>query len=212
MRRTGAASISDARHFFMKKPFIKPKKTDIDFVMRTFVYALLILAIMHAFRPYMSDSEAYTREQVEDLARQTKGMTADDVGTYLSTSQRPTMLVIYASWCGYCKKIMPGIYSLWSDRKINGDQMLLLSRDTSVLPLSKYLLETGFDKMVGSPIVVKGGSKSSLPAVLQKYGSSFDGGIPYIGFFAPGGTMTHELVGYASSGEIAEAVATGQVQ
>jgi len=190
----------------MKKPFLSFKKTDIDFIMRSFVYALLILALLNAFQPYMADSKAeMTNAQVESLTRQTKSITAEEVTTYLETSGRPTMVVIYASWCGYCKKVMPGIYSLWKDRKINGDQMLLISRDSSAFSLSKYILSSGFGSMMGSPVILKT-SKTSLSLALRPFGSSFDGGIPYIGFFAPGGQMSSEIMGYAPTNEIEEAL------
>lgn len=186
----------------MKKPFLSFKKTDIDFLMRTLIYALLFLAIIHAFRPYLSDSEAQlTPQNVEELARQTKSMAPEDVASYLQTSARPTMLVVYASWCAYCKKMMPQIYSLWQDRKINGDQMLVVSRDSSVYSLSKYLLSSDLNKMLGTPIILKNGA-ASLTAALRPLGSGFDGGIPYIGFFDAGGKLEDEIMGYTSKSDV----------
>jgi len=190
----------------MKKPFLSFKKTDIDFLMRTIVYALILVAILHAFKPYLSDSKAgLTSENVEELARQTKSMTPEDVASYLQNSQRPTMLVVYASWCGYCKKLMPHIYSLWQDRKINGDQMLVVSRDSSLISLSKYLLTSDMTRMLGNPIVMKAGS-TSFGAALHPLGSGYDGGIHYIGIFAPGGRLKYEIMGYTSIRELENAL------
>jgi thiol:disulfide interchange protein len=178
------------------------KKTDIDFLMRTLVYSLMILALLHAFKPYFGESKAEpSYAEVEAFSQQVKLISPDEVSSYLNESARPTMLVVYASWCGYCRKVMPSIYNLWSQGKINGDQMLLVSIDKTIMDLSKYLLMNDMNSMLSTPIVLKNNG-SGLSAALEMHGSGYDGGIPYIGFFAPGGKLITEIPGYIPENQL----------
>jgi len=187
----------------MKKQRVELTTKDIDFLMRTLVYSLMILALLHAFKPYYGDTAAApTSKEIAELSRKTTLIAPREVGDHLITSTRPTMLVLYASWCGYCKEVMPHIYELWKEGKINGDQMMVLSLDTQTNLLSDYLLTNNFNSMLGVPLMMKTGTGKTLRAVLRPTGSSHEGGIPYIGFFAPGGKLLQELPGVVQKHEI----------
>lgn len=189
----------------LKHNFFKP--SDIEFLMRAVVFSLMVMALLHAFTPYISDSKAaVSRAEVEDLARQTRLMTPEEVITYLQQSTRPTMVVVYASWCRYCKELMPHIQELWSEGKIPGDQMLLISLDEHLDKLSTYLLENRFKEMLGVPIVINSPDKSDLAKALKPLGSSFTGGIPYIGFFGANAKVLEEIHGAVGKSELEAAL------
>ena len=175
--------------------------------MRVVVFSLMVMALLHAFTPYLSDSKAaVSRVEIEDLARQTQMMTPDEVVLQLKQASRPTMLVVYASWCHYCRQLMPSIYQLWNEKKIAGDQMLLVSLDEQFNELATYLLENRFNRMLGVPIMIKADNKSALRIALNPLGASFSGGIPYIGFFGKGGQMIDEIHGAVEKNDIEDAL------
>ncbi len=191
----------------MKNTFKFFKPTDIEFLMRVIVFSLMLLALLHAFKPYLTDSTAaVSRAEMEDLARQANVMTPEEVVSYLKQSTRPTMLVVYASWCQYCKRLMPSVYELWSEGKIPGDQMLVVSLDENVTDLATYILENHFNKMLGVPITIKMDNKSALRTALKPLRASFSGGIPYIGFFGKGGRVLDEIRGAVEKNEIEAAL------
>lgn len=181
---------------------LKLKPNDVDFLMRTIVFALMLLAIMHAFKPYYTESDAATRQDVEQLVTQSRLIRPAQIRDYLANAQQPTMLVIYASWCPYCKQTLPAIYNLWRAGKIDSKQLLMVSVDSQATQLAAYLLDEGYTKMVGTPVMLKQNSKDEMSAILQGLGSRYAGGIPYIGFYGPDGQMRDELMGQSSAEEI----------
>lgn len=190
----------------MKTKFDFFQPSDIEFLMRALVISLLIMALLHSFKPYLGDSVAADRAAVEDLARQSRFMTPGEVTGYLKQSARPTMLVVYASWCQYCKMVMPSLRDLWSEGTLPGDQMLVVSLDTQLNPLAEYLLANRLDPMIGVPVILKANETSALRKALRPLGSSFTGGIPYIGFFDKGGQLLDEVHGAVDKNELERAL------
>lgn len=179
---------------------------DIEFLVRTFVFSLMVLAFLHAFSPYISDSKAATRAEVEELARQTRLITPEEVVLHLRQAQRPTMLVVYASWCQYCKRLMPSVAELWAAGKMPGDQMLLISLDQQFYPLAEYLLNNHFQRMLGTPVIVQQAHKAALGEALQPLGAHFTGGIPYIAFFDASGHLREEIHGLVDKSTLENAL------
>lgn len=183
------------------KQWFKP--SDIEFLMRTFVFALLLLAILHAFKPYWSDSKAEPGK-VEALVMQTGTMTADAITRRIAASEKPTMVVIFASWCGYCRTVMPVVHGLWKEGKLNAYQPFFISVDTGAYPLATYLLENGLDDMIPLPVIYDKQRGGNLPANMHAMGAGYQGGIPYIAFFGPRGALLDDINGAVERDEIEE--------
>ncbi len=179
----------------MPKHFFKPN--DGEFLMRTLVFSLMVLALLHAFKPYFSDSGATTpsRAEVEALAGKATLITADDVVARIRESDKPTMLVLYASWCPYCRAMMPDIQALWEEKKFDGAHVLMVSVDKSATELAEYLLAHGYSQMVGAPVILKSNRDRLLSDALKPLYATYEGGIPYIGFFAADGSMIDQING-----------------
>jgi thiol-disulfide isomerase/thioredoxin len=184
--------------------FFKP--SDIEFTMYTFVFSLMTLALLFTFSPYFSNSKAATPAEIESLARQTKIVSADEVAAQLAPSVRPKMLVVYASWCSYCKRLMPGVHALWKEKKIPNDQLITVSLDEQLYPLAEYLLNNNFQKMIAVPVALRLDRQYTLSSALQPLGSTYKGSIPYIGFFGRDGKMKAEIHGAVRKRDIERAL------
>lgn len=183
------------------KRFFKPGDT--QFMFRAIIISLLVMAILHAYTPYITDTKAaVSREQVEAYAAQAKFIEPEAVSGFLKQSEKPSMVFIYASWCTYCRSMMPIIHELWQRGDIDGSRLLLLSLDTSATDLSNYLLENRYAEMAGVPLMVRARQKDALKATLAGFGSGFTGGIPYTGIFAPGGMLRREVQGAVSKDSV----------
>lgn len=168
---------------------------DVQFVLNAFGIALLVLALMFAFLPYMEggseqDSKAYRAmdarivvvplEQVERFVRPKQG--------------KPVMLVLYASWCPYCHVEIPTILEMMAEHSLDHLSPVFLSLDKQPRQLSKYLIRNGFDSVI-DPYMVEDTLFGSLSDSLQVTGSRFKGAIPYVAFFDNDGKIVAELFG-----------------
>lgn len=178
-----------------------------DFLMRTIVFALLFLALLHAFKPYLSDSAAANPREIASLARQVPMETAQGVAHRITSSQQPTVVVFYASWCTYCRQLMPALRSLWEEKKLEGYNLIFVSLDSERYPLASYLMENNLTGMIASPILYQKQDGIKLPDVMGPLGSQYKGGIPYIGFFKPGGVIADEINGLVDKEEILDSLA-----
>lgn len=190
----------------MKQNPFSLKPSDVDFLMRTAVFALMVLALLHAFQPYLSDSEAANPRQIATTARGMKSITATDIAKQIAESRKPTMLVVYASWCSYCKQLMPSIHEIWKENKLGAFQLLFISVDEQNYQLASYIMGNDFTTMIGTPpLVYSKDDALKIADVLSPLGATYKGGIPYIGFFAPGGKIIGELQGLVDKDEIEDA-------
>ena len=174
--------------------------------MRAVVCALLVMALLHAFKPYYSDAPAADQTAIDALALKATTLSAQEVVQKITNSKQPTMLVVYASWCSYCRKAMPHIYELWQEKKLDHAQLLLVSVDSNLGTLAEYLLASGLDGMIAAPLVLEQNNSMLLSSVLQPMGARYSGGIPYIGFFTADGTYVSDILGAGSKERIADAL------
>lgn len=183
------------------------KKRDGGFLLRTIIYALLILGIINAFTPYMGKAtRTPDKSEVTQLAADIGFTTSADVGAWLKASKKPAVLMVYASWCNYCKLTMPHMLNLWREKAFEGKQLLFVSVDTSPTALANYVLGHELESMIGKPVIVRASEAPSLPEVLAPLGSAYGGGVPYIGFYAPGGKLVTELHGLSYKSSIKKAL------
>jgi thiol-disulfide isomerase/thioredoxin len=97
----------------------------------------------------------------------------------IETSNQPFTLVVFTSWCPYCKKQLDELAKLTPAEQLRIHEVLAVSIDSNPQDYSNYLRsKTG----VFFPMRLYMGD-SNLENILHDYGSGFDGGIPYIAIF-----------------------------
>ncbi len=168
------------------------QKRDIWFVINAFTVGLVVLAVMHTIKPYLEPPDPL-KPQIMDYAATVKMVDADAAPALLkSTNGKPTLLVVYASWCGYCRMKMPDIISLMREGKLAHVNVLLLSRDKSLMDLSKYLVHSGFYKDF-TAIMMRDDGAQSFSEILYGQGSAYRGTIPFLEVFDPAGKAVRQI-------------------
>lgn len=178
----------------------KTFERDIRFVIYAFVAGLLFLAALHVVNrvnpipnPRAAEAEAF--------AATLTLLTGAEVADRLKA--KPSMLVIYASWCAACRQQMPDIVGALTEGGLGVDPVFV-SVDTNPLQLSYYLVRSDFHPTV-TPYVLKSGESAALKAALARIGSHYDGSIPYVAFWARGGKIAEEISGFATKQALAGA-------
>lgn len=111
----------------------------------------------------------------------------------------PTLVFTFASWCPYCKKLLPSIVAIAHERH-PGLRIAAISVDESGEDLKKFLqLHPG----LGFPVyhVANASQKSEYKSVLTDLGGAFDGGIPYTALYK-GGRLLEEVHGAVAKSEL----------
>jgi len=164
---------------------MKTKKSSLQFIFNAVIIALVLMAIMHAFAPYMGLTQDKLRH-AQHVREQIRLIAPDEVEKRLkSPDGKPTVLVVYASWCKYCRQVMPQIVAV-AERERQNVHFLFLSRDREGLAFATYLVRNGFDLHV-APYVVDGPDAQALQDMLESRGVPYQGGIPFIAVFTPDG-------------------------
>lgn len=120
------------------------------------------------------------------------------------SSGKGTVLFVYTSWCGYCKKQFPIIEELMNEY---GDkiQFIALSMDRDKLALADFLsqrkLPSGFVRYIFS-----GGLLSEL---LHSHGITYSGGIPFIALIDTQGKARDAFLGLTGKEKLE--IAIGQL-
>ncbi len=180
------------------------KKRDIWFVINAFTVGLVVLAVMHSLKPYFEPPDPM-KPQIMDYAATLRVMEADAVPALLkSKNGKPTFMVLYASWCGYCRAKMPEIISLMREGKLAHVNMLFLSRDKSPMELSTYLVHSGFYTDI-DPIIAKSNFLNPLNDALAVLGSEYRGSVPFMELYDAGGKAVRQIPHSSSKNEILEA-------
>lgn len=179
-------------------------KKDVVFVFRALVYALLLLALIHTFAPKGPSAQFEVNAlEVEALSTKANIISAESIEPLIKQAKTPTVVMVYASWCGYCKKIMPSIIEQQQTKRSQPVTFVFISVDRKLSDLSEYIIGHGYQKNI-TPLYV---AKDNPEPALQAMGATFTGAIPYIGFFDNTGTLQKEYSGMASVSEIKEAIA-----
>lgn len=100
-------------------------------------------------------------------------------------SDKPTLLVLFASWCPYCKKLIPNIISLANERK-DTLNVLAISIDEDPSAIRTYVSTLrpmpSFNVYNNST----DNQRALVQAFLYKNNMQFNGGIPFMGIFKEG--------------------------
>ncbi len=173
-------------------------RKELHFILNAFVIALVVLAVMHTVKPYLDPKVA----EIAVLERQFVVMDADRVVDKLqSLSGKPTMLVVYASWCGYCRQMLPDIIALMRVGALDDFNSVFLSRDWEPKKLAAYLIHSEYERLV-TPYLLAPKNDDALKLALARTGSQYSGGIPYVGYFDASGGLLGEFHGVAGKEEL----------
>ncbi len=115
------------------------------------------------------------------------GLNQNDLRMLTESSEpdKPVMLVIYTSWCPYCKKLLPGVINIARNHSDKVD-VVAISIDDSPADLKNF-----FGNLKPEPPFVTYNQSNpiqqrALHGFLQNHGLQFSGGIPYMAFFRNG--------------------------
>ena len=180
------------------------QKKDIWFIINAFAVALIVLAVMHTIKPYLEPPDPL-KPQIMDYAASLKMIDAEAVPAVLASKNgKPTMVVVYASWCGYCRVKMPEIVAMMREGKLAHVNMLFLSRDKSLMELSKYLVHAGFYKDIDT-YIVQNTEVSTLAGALAQRGSAFQGTVPFMEMYDANGNAVRVVPHNSQAADIISA-------
>jgi|GEM_PF-6483760 len=163
---------------------MEKKRDDIKFLFNTLALTFTIVALIVVFQPYMVDDPRL--EEVKKIESQLINITPQDVpGLLKSTTGKPVLFMAYATWCYYCRQVMPVIIQLMRDHEFDEFTPVFISLDSEPRKLSRYLVHRDFYHYF-RPYVLDSGLFNRLSSVMQPIGSSFSGIIPYIAIFKDG--------------------------
>lgn len=187
----------------------KKKKSGGWFVLNTIAIALLVMAAMHEFAPYFRKTYPNTPQVMEYAATIQTVAPNQVVDLLASDNGKPSLMVVYASWCGTCRLKMPGIIDMMRDGSLDHVNVVFISMDRELMKLSAYLVGTGFYKEV-TPYFFRGYlGGPGLSDVLKSKGSSFVGSIPFMELYSPEGKALTFIPHFASKEAILKATKTG---
>lgn len=170
---------------------------DWAFVLNAFGFSLLILALIITFAPY-ADVNNPQIEEIRAVERSLISVVPDQVPQLLADKaaegNKPVMLVLYASWCKYCAKIMPILLDMMKTGELDGVRPFFLAMDAQPRVFSKYMVKTQYYQFF-PPVMLREVLYNNLPQALANTGSSFSGAIPYLAFFDLNGKMVAEHEG-----------------
>lgn len=171
-----------------------PNDRDINFLLNAAILALIIMAVIHAIAPIVAPPPDTSKEVQAYMADITPIRPRDIEKKLHVADGRGSMLVVYATWCSYCRKLLPGAVSLLKDEEMKGVQPLFLALDDDAADVAGYTVNQGYAGMY-TPYIIQQGTSNELIGALSVTDSNFKGHIPYVGFFGPDGKLVAETYG-----------------
>src|SRR4051812_31047904 len=102
----------------MKNP-IKKYDRDIRFMVNTVACGLLFIAFLQAFGPYLGKPDPQQAE-INAMIGRIVVIDADKVPPLLSRPDgKPVMMMVYASWCPACQRVLPDVADLIQHHKMD---------------------------------------------------------------------------------------------
>jgi thiol-disulfide isomerase/thioredoxin len=177
---------------------------DIKFLYWTLVGSLFFMAFLHILNPLIQPPapDMPPQEKIEAVTRQIVTMRASEVAPLLRPqNQKNTFVFVYASWCAYCRQVMPDLVDLSRRGDLSHVNLLFLSIDNRQLKLATYIAQYGYQDSF-TPYMVKGSAVNSLENVLSATGATYRGAIPYMAVVSPAGRVLGEEIGLVTSSRI----------
>jgi len=176
-------------------------RKDARFLVNTLAIALLVLALMFAFQPYLGNDPKIAEVQKVDHSQITVHP-GELKNLVQSKTGKPVMLVFYASWCGYCKLLMPTLVNLVRDHQLDDIDTVFISVDEQPRLLSKYLVHQGYDGAFTPYRLERDMLHGTMDMFTGATGSHYTGTIPYVGFFNRDGKLITDAAGVLDKQDI----------
>lgn len=162
---------------------------------------LVAIALFEAYTPYIM-----RHHDVAAIRASIVPATGQDIAEkLLSQQEKPTILLVYASWCSTCRTVMPHFANMLRDGELQQVRFLALSIDKSDLDLFDYLVRNRYDNLF-TPYILREQSGAALLGAIQQMGGRYESGIPYMAFISARGKIVQERVGGVSRQEILESL------
>lgn len=158
---------------------------------------LIVVAVVLLVRIYGGSNGEFAAQDVlaQEIPAGMDIINHTQLQSRIQANQKPLLLLIYASWCPYCKKQMEALRTLQAKR--SDVDILAISIDEKPQALDQYLASQP-PLPFEHPLYV---DKKSIRQLIASYGGTFGGGIPYMGIFVDG-KMEASIGGYTSLEEL----------
>lgn len=181
-----------------KRPFITVKEAIIASAVLLFTAIAFEKVDVEPEIPLKNVLEA----EVTSFNQQVKNILIAEIASKVeSPDGKATMLVVYASWCGYCKVLIPEILEMKSAGKMDTINLLFVSIDKKKEKLSRYILERGYDT-VFEPYILPEESLEGFDSMLMGKGIRYRGVVPYSVIFDGKGRVITEISGMLRKGQL----------
>lgn len=163
-----------------KRPFISAKDIIIGGIVVIFTALVFGKPVPFLNANLYAPTRSVLKQEVTDFVEH--GIRTIPVSEIIAKTElkdgKKTLMVIYTSWCGYCKTLIPNIFSLKKEGKLENTNLVFISIDKDKFELAKYLLEHDYDKFF-TPYIVEKDAPDALENLILSKGHYYDGGIPY---------------------------------
>ncbi len=180
-----------------KRPFITVKEA----LVAVLVIILFSVAFEKPFpivEPPPPPVRQISDQEASGFIQHIKNISAEEINSKIEgATGKPTIMVIHASWCGYCKKLLRNIATLKKEGSVDNAEILLISVDEDKMKLSKYLLQYNYDK-VFTPYVMDSTEETKLKSMIINKGGAYSKSIPYSVIFNKNGKLAEEVRGVMS--------------
>lgn len=175
---------------------MKISQSDVSYVFMAAVAALVLMALMHIINPIINPrQETAEKKIISEISHSVKPIRASEILQLLRNDEgKNTMVIIYASWCGFCRELLPDVIDMVKEDELAHVNLELLSLDTNFGLMGRYLAENDYYQYF-TPYVVKQSAINPLNKALFRTGSRYNGAIPYIGVFDDTGRVITEAYG-----------------
>ncbi len=154
------------------------------FAWQRLVFSTAVLATsLFAVAPYSARAENLLKQPIAAPQFTVRGLNGDEIRSS-SYRGKPILLMMWATWCPYCRPAMPGINALNERFKARGLVTLAIS-DEDVATMSAYAK----DNRISIPLASPG-------AGIEKYRLS---GVPSFALIDPQGQWVYSSKGYGDS-------------
>jgi len=182
---------------FLEK--ISPK--DIQFVFNAIIISLVVMALLFTFKPYMGNDPLLA--EIKQMDKSIITVSPRDLDRIVQSSTgKPVMLFMYASWCGYCKQVMPMLVQMVHNHELDQIEPVFLSVDEQPRSLSKYLVYKGYSNAFTPYRLDRDFSFRGMSSFVMESGSHYQGSIPYIGFFNREGKLISDASGVVEEQDV----------
>lgn len=176
-------------------------------IKRLTVAIALSLLVLYAAGPLLRDVDLFYYnygQEARAASEEIQSMPARQLNTMLKEQGRPSVVLMYASWCGYCQKQIPNLLELKKeyDHRIS---FFFISIDQSKAQLAAYLLQH-YNKDGLTTYHMPASEFNLYQTFFRQFGGEFRGGIPYMGVFDASGEMVLEIPGMVPKESLKEAL------